>query len=238
MPTIGASLKQSYRGAWSSATTYALNDVVNYNSAAYVATAPSTNQTPNSPSSYWGVLSATTTPFPYQPWTSGGTFSAPVTGAGITGPQTNDFRLFPIKVPNPCTISGLGINVVTALAAASEDFWLYNDTGANKPGTRLGTVNISMTATGYATTAFASPVVISTAQQIWVAYRLSAASGASVTAVQAVMNFLNPLAATSSLNVRTITTYSGTATVPADLSAATLQTAVGYYQPYLGFTIA
>jgi hypothetical protein len=46
------------RGAWSSAATYATNDVVSYNNSSYLAIQASTNQTPNTATSYWLLLAA------------------------------------------------------------------------------------------------------------------------------------------------------------------------------------
>ena len=46
------------RGAWSSGSTYATNDVVSYNSNSYLAIQASTNQTPNTATAYWLLLAA------------------------------------------------------------------------------------------------------------------------------------------------------------------------------------
>lgn len=46
------------RGTWSSASTYAVNDVVTYNSNSYLAIQAGTNQTPNTATAYWMVLAA------------------------------------------------------------------------------------------------------------------------------------------------------------------------------------
>lgn len=46
------------RGAWSSASTYATNDVVSYSGSSYLAIQASTNQTPNTATAYWLVLAS------------------------------------------------------------------------------------------------------------------------------------------------------------------------------------
>ena len=44
------------RGTWSSAATYAANDIVAYNGKSYLAIQASTNQTPNTATAYWMVV--------------------------------------------------------------------------------------------------------------------------------------------------------------------------------------
>jgi hypothetical protein len=55
MPTLGASLRVSYRGTYSASTTYTFNDVVYYNGTSYIALTTSTGQTPAA-GTYWGLL--------------------------------------------------------------------------------------------------------------------------------------------------------------------------------------
>lgn len=77
------------RGTWSSAATYAANDVVVYGSVSYLAIAASTNQTPSTATAYWMVLGAqgaTGATGPTGPaGTTGTTGTAGATGP--TGPQ-------------------------------------------------------------------------------------------------------------------------------------------------------
>lgn len=61
MPTIGPSLRLSYRSTWSSSNSYAINDVVAYQGSSYIATAASTSSSPQNPATavaYWAVLAA------------------------------------------------------------------------------------------------------------------------------------------------------------------------------------
>lgn len=46
------------RGAWSSGSSYATNDVVSYNGSSYLAIQASTNQTPSTATAYWLVLAS------------------------------------------------------------------------------------------------------------------------------------------------------------------------------------
>jgi hypothetical protein len=50
--------KNEFKGAWSNSTSYAIGDVVSYDSSSYVAIAASTNSTPSSNPSDWTLLAA------------------------------------------------------------------------------------------------------------------------------------------------------------------------------------
>jgi hypothetical protein len=63
-----------WEGAWSSGTTYAVNDVVEYNGSSYIAIQAGTNQQPDTATTYWELMAA-----------KGATGSTGATGA--TGPQ-------------------------------------------------------------------------------------------------------------------------------------------------------
>ena len=71
------------RGAWSSVATYAINDVVVYNSISYLSLQASTTQTPNTATSYWMMLSVRGDAGPTGPTGPQG----PQGVTGLTGPQ-------------------------------------------------------------------------------------------------------------------------------------------------------
>jgi len=54
--SLGYSAGFTWRGAWSSATTYAVNDLVTYGNASYISIQAGTNQTPGVATSYWTVV--------------------------------------------------------------------------------------------------------------------------------------------------------------------------------------
>jgi len=54
--SLSYSLGFTPKGAWSSSTTYTINDMVTYNGSSYIAIAGGANQNPASASSYWTVL--------------------------------------------------------------------------------------------------------------------------------------------------------------------------------------
>ena len=54
--SLGYSLGFTWRGAWSSATAYAVNDLVTYGNASYISIQAGTNQTPGVANSYWTVV--------------------------------------------------------------------------------------------------------------------------------------------------------------------------------------
>ena len=58
----------TWKGAWSSSATYAINDAVSYGGASYIATTAHTNSQP--PSSFWGLMAS-----------SGGTLAGDVEGS-------------------------------------------------------------------------------------------------------------------------------------------------------------
>lgn len=75
--TGAATLGSTYRGAWSSGTTYAASDVTTYNGSAYLAIAGSTNQNPATAPTYWALVAS-----------KGDTGATGATGpTGPTGPQ-------------------------------------------------------------------------------------------------------------------------------------------------------
>jgi hypothetical protein len=63
------------RGAWSSGSTYAVNDVVTVSGTSYLAIQASTNQNPTTATAYWQVLAAKGDTGPVDPTTSN-TFTA------------------------------------------------------------------------------------------------------------------------------------------------------------------
>ena len=67
------------RGAWSSVATYAINDVVVYNSISYLSLQASTTQTPNTATSYWMMLAVRGDVGPTGP-------TGPQGPQGVTGP--------------------------------------------------------------------------------------------------------------------------------------------------------
>ena len=54
--SLGYSAGFTWRGTWSSATTYAVNDLVTYGNASYISIQAGTNQTPGVATSYWTVV--------------------------------------------------------------------------------------------------------------------------------------------------------------------------------------
>lgn len=91
----------NWRGAYSSATAYAVDDVVSYAGASYICIAAGTNRTPSGQPSYWSVVSAKGDTGPQGPQgptgatgPQGPTGATGATGAmgprgytGATGPQ-------------------------------------------------------------------------------------------------------------------------------------------------------
>lgn len=66
----------TYKGTWSSATTYTARDVVTYNGSSYVAIASGSNKTPDTQTSFWSLMAAAGIGFTYRSaWSSATTYA-------------------------------------------------------------------------------------------------------------------------------------------------------------------
>ena len=110
------------QGVWSSAATYAQNDVVSYNGSSYVASQASTNQTPTSPSIYWTLLAlagtngtnGTSATVAVGTTTTG----AAGTSASVTNSGTSSAAVFNFTIPQG-TNGRNGMDVFTTGTAAT-----------------------------------------------------------------------------------------------------------------------
>ena len=72
----------TWKGTWSSATTYAVNDVVYYNGSSYISILAGTNQNPATATSYWSIMSLA--------GTNGTAFTWKGTWSSVTAYAVND----------------------------------------------------------------------------------------------------------------------------------------------------
>lgn len=120
IPQGAAGTGVNNRGAYSGATTYAINDMVTYDGALYISTADSnTGNTPSSSSSYWTLevssgAAATVTVGTITTLAAGG--SATVTNSGTTNAAVLDFAL---PAGNTGPSGTMSVGTVTALSAGS-----------------------------------------------------------------------------------------------------------------------
>ena len=102
------------RGAWSSVSAYATNDVVSYSNSSYLAIQASTNQTPSTATAYWLLLAA-----------QGATGTGDVTGPSLS--VDSELALFSSttgKVIKRATLTGLvkSTSGVASAATAGTDY--------------------------------------------------------------------------------------------------------------------
>ncbi|CAB4131886.1 ChiA1_BD domain containing protein [uncultured Caudovirales phage] len=129
------------RGAWSSGATYAVNDVVSYNSTTYLAIQAGTNQTPNTATAYWMVLAAQ--------------------GAAGTGDVTTNTAQ---------TLTGAKRGAVTAANTGSFDMSAGNNFSCTPTGTATLTfTNITAGQSGFITLVNGSNYTIAKASAVKVA---------------------------------------------------------------------
>ncbi len=146
-----------WKGTWSAATGYAVNDVVSSGGATYVAIAASTNTVPPS-GNYWSRVGLTTAVRSF-----GGTF---VSSDGVTALTAGATSYF--TVPYACTIAAWSISVNAGTATV--DIWKVATgtaipTGANTitasatPAIAANTHVRSTTLTGWGTSVAANDVI-------------------------------------------------------------------------------
>lgn len=120
----------------------------------------------------------------YIPWTSGRTFTTfPVAGNFSNGTWGYGPYLFPIRVPNACTIASLGL-YFTANMGGTHHLALYSDTGAastSAMGARIGYGTIVNGSGGWQFTS-AMNTVFAAPTTVWVWWHTTIANSTGYTA--------------------------------------------------------
>ena len=104
-----------WRGAWSGAATYAVNDVVSQGGNSYIAIATSINQTPPN-ATYWNLIAA-----------AGGGMSSVTCGTGLTGGTFTTSGTCSITAPIPVNLGGT--NAIVAGGTALDNISGLSTTG-------------------------------------------------------------------------------------------------------------
>lgn len=99
-----------WRGTWSAATSYVLNDAITYNGTSYIAIAPSLNQPPPN-AAYWNVLA--------QKGTDGngnGTVTSITAGTGLSGGVITSTGTLSLTAPVTVALGGTGVTSASGTA--------------------------------------------------------------------------------------------------------------------------
>jgi hypothetical protein len=120
-----------------------------------------------------------------------------------------------VYVDSEITATGIAINVTVAGTGSVVDISLYNFLGSGKPGTALGTVQITSTSTGVVTANFGSPIVIPAG--VYMATVRTVTSGTSPTITSGVISTISTAMDSAILRSDTLVAISGTTEVSAYL---------------------
>lgn len=117
-----AGTSTNWRGAWSSSTAYAINDVTSFSGSSYIATAAGTNQEPDTQTTFWSLVAAagaTGATGPQGPQGTQGTQGTTGTAATVTvGTTTTGAAGTNATVTNSGTASAAVLNFTIPQGAA------------------------------------------------------------------------------------------------------------------------
>lgn len=233
-------------GTYAAGTTYFPNDMVQYQGSSYIATTTTTGNLPTVTAN-WSVLAAGsggTAAGHLSPWKPGRYYTSPNSGnITTTAPTANtSTNMFPLFIPNACTLQSISITVTTASAGTwMVSLWSDSPTATSGgPSARLAVGTASTASTGLQTVsvsvAFTEPTLI------WFSHGCTA-TGAFFRTFHSsaqVNNFpIDPTNGTNNAKVTTAFTAStAIGSVPADLSGTVMTHASAVPMPQLFFSVA